>query len=230
VILITGEWAPYVSESAEGQGPIVAMVVAAFKEVGITPKIIFSPWKRAEDEVRQGTAFAAFPYALSPERQKEFEFSEPMYVVQGKFFYYKKYHPDGIPFQKLEDLRGYKIGGLLGGWYEPLFKEQNFQAEYVAKVDQNIEKLVLGRVDLAIEEENSTWYLIRQLYPDQADQFATLDQPLEQPGVINDLRLMVSPSYPNSAELLQQFNTGLAAIRANGIYEQILKKYQIAVH
>lgn len=229
VILTTGDWPPYVYETGPDKGPMAEIVIAAFKEVGITAKIVFYPWKRAEDEVRQGKAFAAFPYAASDERKKEFDFSDPMYLVKAKFFYNKNFHPDGMPFEKLDDLRSFKIGGMLGSWYEPNFKDAGLQVEYVSAMDQNIEKLVLGRIDLAVEEENSTWYLIRQLYPNEVDQFATLEKTLEQPGVINDLSLMISRSYPNSVELLKQFNTGLAAIRANGTFKQILEKYQIAV-
>jgi polar amino acid transport system substrate-binding protein len=229
VILTTGDWPPYVFETGNDKGPMVDIVVAAFKEAGITPKIVFYPWKRAEDEVRQGKAFAAFPYSVSDERKKEFDFSDPMYDVKAKFFYNKKYHSDGMPFEKLEDLRNYKIGGLLGSWYEPYFKNAGLQVEYVNATDQNVQKLALGRIDLTVEEENTTRLLIRKLFPNEADQFATLEKPLEQPGVVNELSLLVSRGYPNSAELLKQFNTGLAAIRANGTFKQILEKYQIAV-
>ncbi len=229
VILTTGDWPPYVFETGNDKGPMGDIVMAAFKEVGITSKIVFYPWKRAEDEVRQGKALAAFPYATTDERKKEFDFSDPMYVVKAKFFYHKKYHPAGMPFEKLEDLRNFKIGGLLGSWYEPYFKNAGLQVEYVKAMDQNIQKLALGRIDLTVEEENSTWYLIRKLYPSETNQFATLEKTLEQPGVVNDLSLMVSRSYPNSAELLKQFNTGLAAIRANGTFKQILEKHRIAL-
>jgi polar amino acid transport system substrate-binding protein len=229
VILTTGDWPPYVFETGPDKGPMADIVIAAFKEAGVTAKVVFYPWKRAEDEVHQGNAFAAFPYALTPERQKEFDFSDPLYTVKAKFFFNKKYHPDGMPFENLADLKNYKIGGLLGSWYEAAFKEAGLQVEYVSSTDQNVEKLARGRIDLMIEEENSVWTLIRQLYPNEADQFVSLEKPLVQPGVVNDLSLMISRSYPNSAELLTKFNAGLAAIRANGVYDQILEKYKLAI-
>lgn len=228
VILATGDWPPYVYETGPDKGPIAEIIIAAFKEEGISTQIFFYPWKRAEDETRDGRVFAAFPYATSDERKKEFNFSNPMYVVKAKFFYNKKFHPNGMTFDKLEDLKNYKIGGLLGSWYEPTFKAAKLQVEYVAGTEQNVEKLALGRIDLIIEEENSVNYLIRKKYPEQIDQFASLEKPLEQPGVVNDLSLLVSRGYPKSADLLKKFNSGLAAIRANGTYKQILEKYLLA--
>lgn len=225
VILTTGDWPPYVFEQGD-PGPMAALITAAFKESGVTTKIVFYPWKRAEDEVRQGKAFAAFPYAITAERQKEFDFSDPIYVAYSKFFYSKKYHPNGIPFAELKDLRGYIVGGVLGYWYEPTFKDAGLQVESVASTEQNIEKLALGRIDLMIEEENTTWYLVRKLRATEIDQFAALPLPASM-GSAPGNGLMVSRSYPNSAQLLKQFNTGLATLRANGAYKQILEKYQI---
>jgi len=231
IILTTGDYPPYVFEGADDPGPMAAIVAAAFKEEGITTKIVFYPWKRAEDEARQGNAFAAFPYTVTEERKKEFEFSDPMYLVTAKFFYNKEYHSDGMPFEQVEDLCDYKLGGLAGSWYEEsFFKDAGVQVEYVSEIEQNIEKLARGRIDLMVGEQNVLWYLIRTKYSDEASKFATLEKPLERPGgVANDFRLMVSPNYPNYAELLDKYNAGLAAIRANGTYKQILEKYQLAV-
>lgn len=228
VILTTGDFPPYVFENAANQGPMPELIKAAFAEVGIETRIDFYPWLRAEDEVRQGRAFAAFPYRPTEERKKEFAFSDPLYVYTARFFYHVPAHPGGIPYESLEDLQGYKIGGGLGFWYEPLFTEAGLDVEYVASAQQNFQKLYLDRIDLTPEEENVGWYLLRTLYPDEVDDFATLETPLVEPGSVSDLRLMVSRSYPNAAQLLEQFNAGLTAIRANGTYEQILEAYQIS--
>ncbi len=221
VIMTTGEYAPYTGEALPKYGAMTEIVSAAFAEMGLTPTYQFFPWKRAEDEVRAGHAFATFPYKMTEERAQEFRFSEPLYVVRAVLVYNKQYHPQGIPFETLADLKPYKIGGLLGNWYESLFAEAGLQTEYVATMDQNIQKLYLGRVDLVAEEEMTCWTTIRQLYPDEVDTFATLAKPLDQ----NELRLMVSPIYPEADALLQQFNTALQTIRANGIYGEILERH-----
>ncbi|GAK54884.1 extracellular solute-binding protein, family 3 [Candidatus Vecturithrix granuli] len=229
IVLTTENYPPYAIERADDLGVFPELIIAAFKEMGSSVTFKFYPWKRAENEVRLGRSFAVFPARLTKERQQEFDFSDPCYNYSAKFFYNKKFHPDGVPFEKLEDLRPYMLGGELGYWYEPLFKEIGLQVDYVPTVEQNIHKLYAGRIDLVPEEENNARYLIRKLYPEEADQFGALAKPLEEPGGdINQLRLMVSRTYPNAGELLQKFNEGLAAIRANGTYMQILEKYQVS--
>jgi hypothetical protein len=50
------------------------------------------------------------------------------------------------------------------------------------------------------------------------------------PPSINKLagtRLLVSREYPNSKELLRQFNAALQRIKNNGMYAQILARYGI---
>jgi polar amino acid transport system substrate-binding protein len=225
VILTTGEWPPYVSEAMDGYGPLTAIVAAAFQEMGIVPRYDFYPWKRAEDEVRAGRAFAAFPYTQTDARKGEFDFSDVLYTVKAKFFYMKSAHPNGIPFDKLEDLRGYRIGGLLGSWYDKQFAEAGLQVEYAADMEQTFQKLYLGRIDLAIEAEATCWAVIKKLYPDEVDKFGTLEKPLVDPANPNELRLMVSRDYPKAAALMQQFNAALQTIKDNGTYQQILDQY-----
>ena len=228
IILTTGDQPPFVIEGADDPGPAPAIVTAAFKETGINVNIAIYPWRRAENEVREGRALGVFPCRLTKERQQEFDFSDPFYTYAIKLFYNKNVHPNGIQFEKLEDLRPYRLGGVLGFWYESLFNSVGLQVDYVATVNKNIQKLQAGRIDVYPEEENSGWYEIRKQFPQNVEQFGTLPNVLEEPGAVYQFHLMVARTYPNSAELLKKFNAGLTAIRANGTYRKILEKYQIS--
>jgi polar amino acid transport system substrate-binding protein len=101
ILLTTGDFPPYEFEGAADPGPFPALIAAIFKEEGLTVKIVFYPWKRAENEVREGRAFATFPYRVTAERQQEFDFSDPFYSYAAKFFYRKKFHPDGNAIRKI---------------------------------------------------------------------------------------------------------------------------------
>jgi len=221
VILTTGEWSPYTSESLPEQGAFTELVSVVLAEMGVTPKYLFYPWKRAEEEVRSGTAFAAFPYVATDERRAEFDFSEALLVSTGKFFYSRKFHPDPITYEKLEELQAYRIGGVLGYWYEPVFKAAGLRTDYVKSDEQNLEKLQTGRIDLAPTDELLGWTILKQKYPTEITQFATVEKPLNESA----LRLMVSRTYPEAQAMLEKFNAALQTLKTNGRYAQLLAKY-----
>ncbi len=221
VVLATGDWAPYTSETMENYGAFTEIVSAVFKEMGVPVKYVFYPWKRAEDEVKAGNVFAAFPYIETEERLKEYDFSEPVFISTGKFFYMPQKQKSEITYDKLEDLQSYQVGGVLGYWYEAPFKAAGLQTDYVHSDELNLQKLYAGRVDLAASEELVGWALIKKLYPQEVDQFATVEKPLNEDA----LRLIVSRKYPAAAGLLQKFNAALKIINTNGTMQQILIKY-----
>lgn len=60
--IATGEWLPYVSESASDPGIFRKILDEVFKLMNAKPQYEFYPWKRAEYQTEKGYNFAAFPY------------------------------------------------------------------------------------------------------------------------------------------------------------------------
>ncbi len=221
--ILTGELPPYASAEMAGYGAVSELITAALAAVEQTPSYTFYPWQRAEQLVREGQAFAVFPYVVTEERQAEFDFSEPVFISTGKFFYRLSEHPAGIRYDTLEDLQPYRISGVLGYWYEERFAEAGLQVEYVDSDEDSLRALYLGRVDLVPIDELQGWTILEQLYPEEVDDFATVSNPLNQSAA----HLMISRTYPQAERLTETFNEGLRTIKENGVYEQILAKYGI---
>lgn len=221
--LTTGDWWPYTSREMPGQGAFTEVVSAALTQAGFAPAYSFFPWKRGEQEVKQGSAFAVFPYIKTAEREKDFYFSDPIMPTTGRFFYLKSRFPKGIDYQDLSDLQAYRISGVLGYWYAKAFAAAHLNVEYVPSDRQSIQKLYLKRTDLAASEERVGWALIDKLYPGRRNDFAVLDKPLNQ----GSLHLMVSKTYPHAQEILQKFNQALARLRDNGTIDAILRKHDL---
>lgn len=219
--LATGEWEPYTGQKMENFGFFPELVNAVFKEMGKTPKYSFLPWKRAEDSTKDGENFAAFPYIRTEEREKTFAFSDEVSFTQGLLFYRKDKITKEITYEKFDDLAAYTIGGTLGYWYEKPFKEAKLKVEFVAKDELNFLKLHQGKVDLVASDWLVGWGLIKKLYPNDVAKFDTVKKPLNRDG----LRLMVSKKYPNSEEILKQFNASLKSIKDKGTYKAILDKF-----
>ena len=225
VILATGEWEPLTSENLPGYGCFTELVSAAFQEVGLSPEYRFFPWVRAEAELESGRVFGIFPYTTTAERKAKYDYSDTIMYSTYKFFYYLpagKIKPN-LTWEKLSELKSYVLGGNPGYWYDKVFRDNGLQVDYVYTEEQNLSKLVAGRVDLVPQEEIVGWQLIRRLYPKDVDKFATVAQALQQ----SELSVMISRAYPKSASLRAQLNLGLKKIRQNGIYQKILAKYGI---
>jgi len=223
IIIATGEWAPYTSEQLQGYGFFSEIVFAVFNDMGIYYDIVFYPWKRCEENVRHGKIFAAFPYRITNDRKKDFDFSDVVAVSRGVFFFLKSKLQKEVIWDNYSDLKGYRIGGTLGYWYEKVFKEAGLTTEYVINDEINFKKLKAGRVDMVASEELVGWEVIKKMFPSSIYNFDTVKKPLD----ISELHLMISKKYPGADELKRQFNFNLKLIKEKGIYSKILKKYNI---
>ena len=225
VVFATGEWPPYSSKDLPEYGAATALVSAACKAAGIQPVYEFYPWKRAELMVEKGLVFAAFPYVINEERAKTFDFSDVLFRGHAVFLY-SEHNPRtrSLPsFEKLEDLRDYRIGGLSGSWWETDLKKAGLIYHVVTTIDQSIRQLELGRIDFCIGSEAVFHDTIQRVLPNHAHHFGRLSQSF-WPEDAN--AVLVSRTYPGARELLGRFNKGLAVIKQNGEYSRLLKRYE----
>lgn len=223
VPLATGEWAPYTSQAMDRSGAFTEIVSAAFHEMKMEPFYKFYPWKRAERYTELGKVFAVFPYRITSERQKLFDFSDAVMFSTGRFFYKEQSFPDGINYQQFEDLSSYKIVGVLGYWYEKSFTEANLNVQFVGSDADAITLLFNDRTELVACEELVGWTLIKKHFPRSEHLFTVASKPLNR----DPLRLMISKNYPNAAGITKEFNAALEKLRSNGMLSQILQKYGI---
>ena len=224
VVLVTGEWAPYTSESMEGKGFFMEIVSAVFKQMGRDYEVSFMPWTRAEDMVKNGDAFAALPYAINDERRVSFNFSDPVARSTGMLFAVKGGQvATNFAWKTLADLKPYILGGVRGYWYEGEFKAAGLDVQYTSDEESNMRRFAAKRYDLMPMDELGGWLLIKKVDPQNVGNYFTLSKPLNS----STLHLMVSRSYPQSAAILVEFNTALTKILKNGVYGAILKKYNL---
>ncbi len=218
--LVTGEYSPYSSDKLYGYGLVPEIVTSCFVEMGIEPDYQFFPWKRCEYEITKGRVWAAFPYAMNKKRVKQFIFSDPVILSRTIFFFYQNEKLKQFSWNKLEDLKPYRIGGVRGYFYENRFKDAGLKTDYAPNEKLSLRKLRAGRVDIVPLNEHVGWNLINRLFPNSVANFGTLEKEL----TTNTLHLMISKTYPDSQELTDKFNIALKTIKDKGIYSQILKK------
>ncbi len=218
----TGEWKPYTSAEMEGHGIFSKIVTAAFQEVGMDVTYSFYPWKRCEINVKSGKSFAAIPYAVTDKRKAFANFSDPVSESDTVFFYNVKKHKISIEYERLNELKPYSIVGVLGYFYAETLKKELLDVKYVSNEEKALELIFLKRYDLLPLNSFVGWSLIKKNYPSESHTFSTCKKPL----IINTLHLMISKEYPNSKNILDMFNAGLAQIKNKGIYQQIVSEYK----
>lgn len=224
-----GEWSPYTGKSLPGQGMAVEIVTAACKAVGLTAAYDFFPWKRAESNVAEGSHFGTFPYKELKERQSGYLFSGTLFSSRfGILMRKSNSRTAGFRYSGVDDLRTYSVGIVTGtdAIRIPL-ENVGVKVEAVASPDQNLKKLLAGRIDFYIDDKAVIHQELQRNFSAQAlDEVAFVETGF---GERNDFKIMVSMRYPNSTALVARINDGLAMIRDSGELDKIMTKYGLSV-
>jgi len=220
IVIVTNEWKPYVSKEMEDLGLLPNLINEVFKKIDIEVEYKFYPWRRGEEMVRNGKAFGTFPYRVTDSRKNVYDFSESLIYSRGLFFYLKNNFEEGLKWDNYEDLLKYNVSGVMGYWYEEPFSKYKLKVDYSATEEIALRKLYTGRVDILAGDELVMWNLIKEIFPDNIDDFDTSSNPLND----DDLHIIVSKDNFQSKLILEKFNKALKEMKVTGEYEKIMNK------
>lgn len=226
LVIATSELPPYVSAKAQDSF-LTDLLPLVGRQMGVRFEFRFMPWPRCERAVEDQQVWATMPYVPTPERDKKFLFSAPLYAKRTVLFYYSD-NAGAFPktFQNLDELKGLRIGGVRGYYYEAMFTKAGLQLDLANSEEQSFKKLRAGRVDMAPAVEPVGWDVIRKAFPpEEQANFKVLDTPLS----VGHNYLMTSRNYPDTERLLSRFNEALAKLRRTGVYQRVAERHGIAV-
>lgn len=219
--LVTGPgFAPFTGEDLPQGGWMSDLVQRAFKAAGRGYELRFVPWKRGYDGVMSGRFIATFPFARTPERERDALFSDPL--IQVRQFVYLSTHTR-MSFAGPEDFRGRVVCAPLGfGLPEEL-------------------EAMIRRGELRRDTPSDLTACVRMVATGRADAFVldeyTGSTAIINAGVINDIRvaerpygtltlhLMVGRTTPDAPAIIARFNDGLKALRDSGVYDELLARH-----
>ena len=211
---------PYVDPNTVDQGISLEIVRAAFKTQDYDVNMRFSPWARALAETTDGTVDIIPHIWKTDTRMNQFLFSDPFLTQELKFI---KKTSDKFEYAGLTSLTGKTIGIIRGYSYsEDFSKATNFKREEVNTVVQNIGKMLLGRIDLTVDDEITTKMVMTKENPGQLASISFCKNILSK----NDVFIVCGRNNPRSGEIIKAFNAGLKIIKKNGTYDKIVKKYK----
>lgn len=209
---------PFADPSLPKQGISLQIIRAAYATQGYTVEMHFVPWARALDGVKNGE-YDILPNAWWTQKRAAFLlFSKPYLKNEIKFI---KRKGDPFEYHGLGSLTGKTVGIVRGyGYGDEFLNATNFNRPEVVEVLQNIKKLVLGRIDLTLEDEVVARWIIKHNAPALLQQIEFTQNALST----QQLHVTSGLKNPRHKAIIEAFNKGLVTIKANGTFDKILRE------
>lgn len=192
------------------------VTLEAFKRQGIEANIVYVPWSRAVSDTENGNAPGLLTCAHTEDRSKHYTFSAPISQEAYGIYYRTGVSIDGI--HGMSDLAGYSVASVLEYAPNATLKDNGAVLVDIPSDEAGFKMLQLERVDFVYTGLAAGKYLIRKLGLEDQFRFRSF--------VVWDYFLCFSRKHPDSENLRQHFNAGLAEIKADGTYEAIHSKYR----
>ena len=223
IVVAAFEYPPIYQNGAD-KGLSGDIVVAAFNAANIEVEMKFLPVLRMVQAVREGEAVCGIGGKVlfsAPDVAPKVSVSAVVQYVTQTFMYDVRRFPDGIAFRDIGDMTGHGIGVLRGSGimrFLEMTRSLNLIPNNVH--EGSAKQLQLGRIDAwAIVDLTGMMYM-RKLFPYDVANFK-----FTPPFNRGDVSLVCSKKMDPDSAYRDRFREGLAAIKANGTYMQLMAKY-----
>lgn len=219
--LATGDdYKPFTDQSLPNGGLATELVLAVLDHAGLDSTVQWVPWKRAETGTAEGLYTATFPYFKTEERATVFYYSDPIYAIEARLF-----APQDAPDAAgVSDLVGRTIcvplGYAVATSLEEAVGDDRIKRDMPPDMSNCFQKLAAGRVDLVEASAIQGWDLVDSLGLGR-ESFKLLSFV----PATNSLHFIVSRNHPDGSAVIEAFNKGLAALRADGTYDTIVARH-----
>ncbi len=220
--IVEDPWPPYTygEPGMEPQrGLAVELMHAVFKRLHVPIRLELLPWKRCIMLVRSGQADALMLTVKTNERQQYFYFPEPFFSNSIVFLYRQG---DTFSWDTFKDLKKYRLGLVRGSDYSQQFKDaisrERLDVQPVETISQNLDKLLLNRIDATPVLDVVARELIR-INPRFKDKFSFAGKPLKTTEM--HMALSRKSKIMNIAD---QIDTTIKEMKQDGTLKAIMAK------
>lgn len=202
------------TQEGKPEGIVIDILSNILSRVGLEVIFFPSPMSEVETLLHSGEADAIACHGITPDRQKTFDFTDPL-VVTGAGLFVESSKPT---FMKLEKWEGKTIVTPRTGPLKKYLQESFPKAKLLLVQDypESLRTVLNGKGDAAALNIHVGSHLARQLFPGRF----TLPE-----KIFLEVSVGVAVLKGNQAFLLNQINEGLRHIREDGTYHQIFKKW-----
>jgi polar amino acid transport system substrate-binding protein len=219
--LNTQDFAPFNYEvNGVVAGPAADIIRKVCDDIKIDCSLRLLPWRRAQEEVRNGTAHGMFVIGWNEERAKTLYFSPALLNTEYGFFV-----RDDSPlnFKQNSDIKGYVVGvygpSNTATSLEKIKAEiKDLTIDMTPDDEAAFRKLSIARVDAVFSNRDVGYDLIRKLGLKN----------LRYAGRQQSLKYYIGFSQKfTDKKLVDQFNVGFRNLHKRGVIQGILGKYKM---
>jgi len=217
----TQDFAPFNYEvSGVVSGPAADIIRKICSEMKIDCTMHLLPWRRAQDEVANGTAHGLFVIGWNEERAKTLYFSPPILNTEYGFFV-RDDNP--LKFKQNSDVNGYTVGTFgpsnTATALEKIKAEiQDLKIDMTPDDESAFKKLSLGRVDAVFSNKDVGNDMMRKLGIKN----------IRYSGRQQSLKYYIGFSQKfTDKRLVDQFNQTFRSLHKRGVIQEILSKYKM---
>jgi len=222
--IVTEELPPYnMTLGGRVTGMSTEVVEAVLKEVGMQAPIEVMPWARAYELALNSSNVLIYSISHTPARDALFQW---IGAIAPTRWYLYSLAERPVHLDSLEDARALQIATVNQDVGEQYLVANGFrigeQLQSSNKYEHNFRKLKVDHVALWISNELNALYLTRQNGEDPAK---VLIRSLPLPELTSEQGLSMAFSRETAPETVEKFRNGLEAIRRNGTYDAIVRKW-----
>ncbi|MCP4021889.1 MAG: transporter substrate-binding domain-containing protein [Desulfobacteraceae bacterium] len=203
----------------EHDGVGTRIIKEAFELVDINIEYKFHPWKRCVKMIEKGKIDGTFLSARSPEREKFADYSDVILTGGVALFHLKG---NEFEWQSFNDLKGKKIGGVLGSDYGEKCKNAEdsgiINLHRVKKEKMLITMLLKDRLQLILLEVENGYDNIHSNFKSEASKIS------HNPKLASGYTLHLIVPKTNKKNLIDKFNKGLNLLKESGKYDQYIEE------
>ncbi|NIY74741.1 transporter substrate-binding domain-containing protein [Thalassospira sp. HF15] len=208
-----------IASDAALPGYDVEVLRAAFASRNITLITPFYPWRRAYFLARTGKVDGLCSCSYLSEREEDFFYSYLLGHVRVAIYAIGNTALDTI--NEIKDAKNMTVGVVSGYSLEASARKAGLDVLLVNSETTLLHMLLSRRLDVALSYKAPMDYQMHA-----ADHDITEINTIESKVISNNPYFScISRNAKNPEALLKELNTGLAAIRENGLYDKILTKY-----
>lgn len=222
--ILASEYPPICQDSpGPEKGLAIDLMMAAFQAVDVDVELHFFPVPRMVHFIETAQAMCAVGGRVlfeEPSVASTLRMGSAIHHVTQTFLYDRRRFPEGITYASLDKLKGLPIGVLQSSSIASYLQKEGLQLVPASSHENSARQLQSGEIALWAIVDVTGYLTLKKMFGDEADQFGRT-----KGFNRGDISLVCSRERDVNGAYVRKFADGLARIKKNGIYRQIMGKY-----